>query len=135
MCPRRAFLRDLQDELLHLIENGHEIILMLDANSTIDGDQSLSDFVNICSLQDLHESDPAPSTYIGAPARRIDYIFGSDGVKDILSRSGTLSYFEGPQSDHRGLFIDIQTIFLTCSTPIIPKQTRSLHMGNPELVH
>ena len=112
LCPRRAFLRDLQVDLLQLVEQGHEIILMLDANSTLEGDQSLKDFVNICSLNDLHESDPAPSTYIGAPARRIDYIFGSDGVKDLLCRSGTLSYFEGPQSDHRGLFIDIKRSFL-----------------------
>jgi hypothetical protein len=87
-----------------------------------------------CSLHDLHESDPAPSIYIGAPARRIDYFLGSAGVQDLLCRSGTLSYFEFPQSDHRGLYIDIKRAFLTCSTPNISVNTRSLHTGNPKVV-
>ena len=77
--------------------------IMLDANSILDDDQHSSDFANVCTLFDLHERDPASSTYIGAPARRIDYIFGTHGVKERTICSGTLSYYEGPQSDHRGL--------------------------------
>jgi hypothetical protein len=33
--PRRVFLSDLQSQILQLLEHGHEILLMLDANATI----------------------------------------------------------------------------------------------------
>jgi hypothetical protein len=62
-------------------------------------------------------------------------MLGTHGIKERLVRSGTLSYFEGPQSDHCGLYIDIDRDFLTSSHSAIPHvNTRNLHTGNPELV-
>lgn len=49
---------------------------MMDANSTMEDDRFLEEFVQECSLYDLHCNDPAPSTFIGSADRRIDYIFG-----------------------------------------------------------
>jgi hypothetical protein len=133
--PRRVFLNDLQSQLIQLLEHGREILLMLDANATIADDQHFSDFINACSLFDLHDTDPAPSTYIGAPSRRIDYLLGTHDIKEQLVRSGTISYFGGPQSDHRGLYIDIDRNFLNLSNSAIPPvKNRTLHTGNPELV-
>ena len=133
--PRRVFLTDLQLQILQLLEQGHEILLMLDANATIADDQHFAEFVNSCALFDLHETDPAQSTYIGAPSRRIDYLLGTHGIKQQLVRSGTLSYFEGPQSDHRGLYIDIHRDFFNLPNSVIPPaKTRTLHTGNSELV-
>ena len=133
--PRRAFIQDLKKLILDLQSQEHSIILMLDANSSMDTDKSLANFVQECSLYDLHESDPAPSTYIGATSRRIDYMFGCIHIKEKMVRSGTLSYFEGLQSDHRGMFIDIRRTHLQSkSGPIAPAAERFLHSGNPELV-
>ena len=108
---------------------------MMDANSTREDDRSFNEFVQECSLHDLYDTDPAPSTFIGAADRRIDYIFGCIHAKELVQRSGTLSYFEGPQSDHRALFIDIKDpsfLHKAQASPI--SKERALHSGNPELM-
>ncbi|KAI2493077.1 hypothetical protein MHU86_21461 [Fragilaria crotonensis] len=108
---------------------------MLDANSTID-DKELATFVASCGLHDCHSLAPSPSTYIGSSDRRIDFIFGCDEALQLVIRSGILAYTEGPQSDHRGLYVDISHEFIT-RTPwstSIPSAARHLHTGNPELV-
>ena len=84
---------------------------MLDANSTMD-DPHLQDFIATCGLSDLHSLDPAPSTYIGSANRRIDFIFGCDEARRYVSRSGSLAYIEGPQSDHRSLYVDLTPDFI-----------------------
>ncbi len=85
----------------------------------------------------MHRSQPPPSTYIGAQARRIDFIFGCERIATSCVRSGALAYSEGPQSDHRGLFVDLEINELCQSlTPqkmSIPT-ARFLHTKNPELV-
>lgn len=109
---------------------------MLDANSTLTGDPHFANFAALCGLNDLHDQDPAPSTYIGSQDRRIDYILACDEAYTYVSRSGTLSYQEGPQSDHRSLFVDINTEFFRRPPwqGIQSSAARSLHTGNPELV-
>jgi hypothetical protein len=67
--PRRLFLRDLQDAITQLQTARHAIVLMMDANATLSSDPHLSEFMESCMLSDLHEWDPAPSTFIGAPNR------------------------------------------------------------------
>ncbi|KAI2498645.1 hypothetical protein MHU86_15822 [Fragilaria crotonensis] len=133
--PRRQFLCDLQKSVLALQESGNCVIIMLDANSTID-DKELATFVASCGLHDCHSLAPSPSTYIGSSDRRIDFIFGCDEALQLVIRSGILAYTEGPQSDHRGLYVDISHEFIT-RTPwstSIPSAARHLHTGNPELV-
>ena len=134
--PRRQFLTDLQALVLQLQNAGHATIVMLDANSTLTSDTHFSDFIALCGLNDLHSDDPAPSTYIGSADRRIDFILGCDRVLSSLSRSGTLSYTEGPQSDHRGMYVDLDLSFLQRPSwdMITPTNARGLYTGNPELV-
>ena len=134
--PRSIFLSDLQDFIRPLQEKGHAIILMLDAKATITSDQKLESFIQSCDLYDLHSNDPAPSSYIGAAERRIDYIFGCLKIREVMTRSGTLSYSEGPQSDHRGLYVDLElgSYFNIKGTEIPPPTHRPLQTGNPELV-
>ena len=135
--PRKIFIDDLTQLLVQLRDQGHEILLMLDANSTLD-DAQLSDMVTNCQLHDLHRNSPAPSTYMGAPNRRIDYIFGSLPVANAVRQQGSLSYYEGPLSDYRGLFVDLSVSALLGSLDITqtipPLATRLLKSGNPELV-
>ena len=133
--PRRLFLRDLQELINTLQSSGHAIIVMLDANATIDSDPAFADFIESCMLSDFHAEDPAPSTFIGAPNRRIDFILGCEQAKDMLRRSGTLGYIEGPQSDHRSLFVDLHIDFVSGGDEKVAKSaSRSLYTGNPELV-
>jgi hypothetical protein len=134
--PRRQFLTDLQTLVVHLQENGHAVVVMLDANSTISSDNHFSDFIESCGLNDLHSDDPAPSTYIGSADRRIDFLLGCDQVLQHLSRSGTLSYSEGQQSDHRGLYVDLDLSFLQRPAwdTVTPTKQHALYTGNPELV-
>ena len=133
--PRRQFFLDLQQIIVSLQESGHGVILMLDANSTIQ-DCDLSLFVDSCGFHDVHSLDPAPSTYIGAADRRIDFIFACNEALPHITRCGTLAYMEGPQSDHRSLYVDISPDYLV--TPPWSQTTsssaRDLHTGNPELV-
>jgi hypothetical protein len=86
----------------------------------------------------MHYKDPAPSTYIGSTNRRIDHIFGCNEIMKFAVAAGTLSYIDGPQSDHRSLFVDITFAdylnFDANKNPHTPAPTRSLRTGNPELV-
>ncbi|KAI2498315.1 hypothetical protein MHU86_16185 [Fragilaria crotonensis] len=134
--PRREFLIDLQSQIQRLQASGHMIILMMDANATMETDSGFDSFLRTCNLVDLHQHSPAPSTYIGAASRRIDFMFGCLSVQQYVTRSGTLSYYEGPQSDHRGMYIDVcvNELFHHNSSKILPPSQRSLHTGNPEHV-
>ena len=132
--PRRLFLRDLQHQIVQLQEHGHAIVVMLDANATMHSDTHFVDFLDHCTLFDLHATDPAESTYIGAEARRIDFILGCHHARQFMERAGTLAYNEGPQSDHRGLYVDLRLDFFYRSLAIPPSLSRAVHTGNPELV-
>jgi hypothetical protein len=136
--PRRRFLQDLQTQIKLLQEDNHAVLLMLDANATLESDHHFLDTVNSLDLIDLHSANPAPSTYIGSSNRRIDYMFGCPKIKTVLSRHGSLAYFEGPHSDHRGLYVDLdlQQLFDLDleSVQLGRSELRSLRTGNPELV-
>jgi hypothetical protein len=118
--PRRLFLRDLQQQIVHYQEQGHAIVVMMDANATTQSDTHFADFIDHCAFFDFHANDPADSTYIGAESRRIDFIFGCHQSRQLMERSGTLAYNEGPQSDHRGLYVDLKLEFISPSQAIPP---------------
>ena len=135
---RQQFLIDMAEQIRALQEEGHAVLLMLNANATITDDAKFQDMVEQCDLLDMHRADPATSTYIGASARRIDYIFGCNKVMAATTRQGTLAYHEGPQSDHRALYVDLDAYRLLAhharDNAIQPPQARVLKTGNPEAV-
>jgi hypothetical protein len=65
-------------------------------------------------------------------------MFGCASVATAVTRQGSLSYHEGPQSDHRGLYVDIDAKalleYLATDNKIQPPQIRTLKTGNPESV-
>lgn len=133
--PCRLFLRDLQETITQLHKSGHVMILMLDAYAAPLSNSHFADSIEACMLSDLHENDPALSTYIGADNPRIDYIWGCNQMMSTLRRSGTLAYTEGPQLDHRSLYVDLHIDILTGAEEKIDKSvSRGLYTGNPELV-
>ena len=111
---------------------------MLDANAVLANDRIFQDMTHDLELRDLHTVGAAPSTYIGSPNRRIDYMLGCTRVTNAMSRHGSLGYFEGPHSDHRGLYVDLDLKKLfdidLDSLHLASAATRPLHTGNPELV-
>ncbi|KAI2495025.1 hypothetical protein MHU86_19500 [Fragilaria crotonensis] len=116
---------------------GHSILVMMDANGTIYQDKHLQEFIGSCDLSDLHSTHPAPSTFIGSANRRIDYILGCPKVVSSVMRQGSLAYIEGPQSDHRGLYVDLRLEEIlgdTVDSPMDTPNMRSLYSGNPEMV-
>jgi hypothetical protein len=136
--PRLQFIIDIELSIRNLQEDGHMIVLMLDANGVLNQDVHLREMVERLQLHDMQSSDPAPSTYIGSTNQRIDYMFGCSRTRDAQVHSGTLSYIEGPQSDHRGLYVDLDTTPIlhynaydnTLQNPVL----RPLKSCNPELV-
>ena len=105
--PRTHVITSLTTLVTEPQSKNHAILIMIDANATLDSDPVFLEMCTACTLHDLHSHDPAPSTYIGADNRRIDYMLGCPRVSESVRRSGSLSYYDGPQSDHRGLFVDI----------------------------
>ena len=74
--PRKQMIQDLIAAIKTLQTSGHTILLMMDSNAQIHEDQDLQRLQTECDLHDLHHTNPAPSTYIGSEARRIDHMFG-----------------------------------------------------------
>ena len=121
--PRKLILQDLTHALQHEQSKGHAILIMMDSNGSLDDDTDLQKFISECDLTDLHESD---------------HIFGCPQVHLCITSSGTLAYTEGPQSDHRGLFVDLdlqQLLHRTTTPPALSTaSSRFLKTGNPEAV-
>jgi hypothetical protein len=136
--PRKAFFVDLQTILIALKQQGNAIILMLDANDELRSTGEFATFLETVELHDVHQYNHAPSTYIGSSNRRIDYILASNKMSEFIKGSGTLSDIEGPQSDHRGLFVDINlSAYLSYNAKDNTQAAapaRTLRTGNPELV-
>ena len=136
--PRKIMINDLITAISTLQHAGHTILLMLDSNAQIQDDPDLQRLQTECDLHDLHQTNPAPSTYIGSESRRIDHMFGCSLLFQAVTRAASLSYLDGPQSDHRGLYVDVDPITLL-GHPLIkqelgPPNSRSLKSENPELV-
>ena len=136
--PRKIFLQDITKTIKTLQTAGHAILLMLDSNDSLDDDKDLQTLLSDCELNNLHHRSPAPSTYIGAHNRRIDHILGCHHTTTAMTALGSLSYIDGPQSDHRSLFVDLDIQHLLQNTLVgstIPAASmRNLKSGNPESV-
>ena len=62
-------------------------------------------------------------------------VFSKVLVFQYLDRSVTLAYNEGPQSDHRERYADLNLqTFVGSKSPIAASAARGVHTGNPELV-
>jgi hypothetical protein len=137
--PRERCIKDLitfiQAKSLHL---DHEVLLMLDANRTLDSRKShgIQHLVETCGMFDLQADNLAPPTFQHAAKRRIDFMFGTAGIKDALRASDTLCFTDGLTSDHRALFVYLCALTLLSSTPslIASSSTQALNSGNPAKV-
>jgi hypothetical protein len=87
ICPRQAFIDDLEDEIQSFKMAGDEVFLCLDLNENISGDNIFND-----SMDRLHMSEAITSAHglAGPPTRRgsrhpIDGIFITDNLEPTAS--------------------------------------------------
>ena len=131
--PRQAMLKDLQSYIQSLQGPTHNILLMWDANSTLQ-DPDVQTFMGACQLHNLQSKCTlALPINTSARGRRIDFLFGTTLLQISLCKSGILNFNNSPQSDYRALFADFdeQTLFQGSTTdPTAPSQ-RLLRLNNP----
>jgi hypothetical protein len=112
--PRQQTLAALQAFVTPRIQDGHEIIIMTDANSP-HTDPAIDDFLDATDLHDLMAAyipDPPPRTYQRGQAK-IDHIWGTIGVLTATTNAGILLFGSGPRSDHAILHLDFSLATLT----------------------
>ena len=131
--PRDAMLADLTTYIQSLQKQQHQIFLMWDANSTL-ADPNIKTFMATCHLYDLqHRCISAIPINTSARGRHIDFLFGTEQLRNSLRKCGILNFNDSPLSDHRALFADFDEIAIfqgSTASPTIPCQ-RLLRINNP----
>ena len=138
--PRKAFAQDLDNLLKDIREDNHEIIIMMDANECIHERASkLRHIMSKHELTDIHRfrnetnGEEEWRTYARG-TKKIDYIFGTPGVLEWTTKSGIEEFNARTQSDHRGLWIDIdlKSILGGQIPDLIPPQRRGVTGKDPK---
>jgi hypothetical protein len=109
--PRATCFEDLKARIKALREQDQEIILMMDANDSLQNTRSAltkwKKEVNLIDpLVQRHGTDEEPPTYARG-SKRIDYILVSDRISEYIVAGGILPLHHICFSDHRALYIDI----------------------------
>ena len=107
--PRTQFITDLI-ALIHRLRTTGEIIVMLDANAPLH-DKEMMHLLTQTGLYDTMEyvhTTSTPRTYIRG-TNTIDHILATAKVLPSIKHAGMLPFNDGIQSDHRGLWLDINT--------------------------
>jgi hypothetical protein len=140
ICPRQAFLDDLQQEIVKLQELGHHIILMLDGNEDMRHGpmQRLFQSLQLREVILERHGQRAPSTYKrNTNDVPIDGIWASLSVQ--ISAGGYFGFDEIIEgTDHRALWIDLTyKIAFGCDkySPIIRPSARRLNTQNPNTMN
>jgi hypothetical protein len=107
--PRQHILKELEKCILTWTAKSYEIILMWDTNEGIDSHKSeINKFMTKTGLGPIHTVFPTATYTRGSTC--IDFILATAGIRTSTTRSGYLPFYEGIwSSDHRGLFMDINT--------------------------
>jgi hypothetical protein len=135
--PVKIFYQDLLQLLNKWKDNGYEIILLIDANETL-GENSggLNHIVRQIELTDLilhkHPQLQETNTYARG-SKQIDYILGTQRVREFCSAAGMLPFGTGYNSDHRQIFvqINIAKILNTNIKPLESVYNRKLQNATP----
>lgn len=111
IAPDELFYRDLGSLVKKLKEDSYSVILMMDANDSMERTSSrLNKWTRDCELLDphtyLHGVENQPATFIGG-STRIDYILVTPDIIHYINKAGILPFNGYYESDHRALFIDI----------------------------
>jgi hypothetical protein len=99
--------------LIQLKRDGNKIILMMDANEAMGKDKNgISTVASDCDLIDVHtarHNEAATTVTYARGTKKIDYNLITPEILPLVTRSGMLPFYTGIHTDHRGLFIDIDS--------------------------
>jgi hypothetical protein len=109
--PRQQFWNDLKMRIETLTNNKNEVIIMLDANDSLQNQQSFfTTWVRSLQLIDIHlfhhGTEEEPASYVRG-SLRIDYILATKLINNYVTQCGMLPFHELCLSDHRPLYANI----------------------------
>jgi hypothetical protein len=109
--PRSVAFHDLKERINELRQQGQEIIVMMDANDTLQNTRSAltkwtAETKMIDPLVQRHGTEGEPPTYARG-SKRIDYILVSENLSEYVTSCGILPLHNICFSAHRALYIDI----------------------------
>jgi hypothetical protein len=111
--PRKIFIQDITKTITELEQCANNyIVLMLDANENINDSEGgirslLRDTTLIDTFSHIGNLECELPTYIRG-SRKIDYIFTSHSLLPYIKNVGCIPFYMYNNSDHRGMFIDIE---------------------------
>jgi hypothetical protein len=127
--PRQEVLDDLKSYITTKSSDDY-FIIGIDANeSASENNSGINIFINETNLIDIYtyiHSEEEFGTHING-SKRIDYMLCSANIKQYVSQVGMLKFQDGFDSDHRGIFCDLDQELFKNNTLIQTHQTR--HIG------
>lgn len=131
--PRHTLTNDLIQQINQWTKEKTEIIIGMDANSYIGNTKSeIFRLINETSLSDLNPTTTAPPTYARG-TKCIDYFLGTPTIKQSVIAYGFLPFYGGAwHSDHRAIFIDLDTriLFEGATSELEKTQHRNVNSNN-----
>lgn len=138
--PRKQMLQDLSERIKTIKNSGHEVIILIDANDSLQQlNSDLTSWVRSLELVDIiaekHGTIDEPATHARG-SQRIDYIFTTEKIFEYVGACGILPLHELCFSDHRALYADIDIkAYLGGDLPdTIHRATREVHSNDPRTV-
>jgi hypothetical protein len=138
--PRQQLLDDLTNLItIYNIQNDKTIIMIDAKEGLFSTNSKISLFLANTQLIPLvNNSQHYPPTHKRG-SQCIDFFFGSQYIQEHITASGITPYYEHPYplTDHRGLFIDIDTLGLfgaTLHTPIPQNPKRLSSLSKPMII-
>ena len=137
---RDQFVKDLGKMIRNLQVQGHDIVLMIDANEGIGHGTGVDQILHSCNLVDAHslaQTLIAPPPTYQRGTKKIDYIMISPRLVHAVRAVSILAPHDGYLSDHRSLVVDFdaRTLFEGVTSQIMASATRRLTSTNPRAVH
>jgi hypothetical protein len=111
--PRQQFVTDLIKLVKNWQDENSEIIIGIDANDPMDTPNTdIFRLLQETTLTTLHKDIEAPATYARGKTC-IDFILGTPKIAHATKSKGFIPFLDGAwTSDHRALFVDIDTLAL-----------------------
>ena len=136
---RQQFVVDLVVQLKKWKSEGHDLVLMMDANEPA-GPGSATDRISYaCGLTDVHKretemAEPPPTHQRGSA--KIDFILVSSRLVRAIKARAILPIHDGYLSDHRALMVDFdpKILFAGPTSEVVQPHARQLTSTNPKAV-
>jgi hypothetical protein len=144
--PKIIWDEHFRKQLQQWRDMDYDIIVMMDANDSLHASskltlyKTLQEFDLVDAFHATHP-DPPPSptndpiiTYQRG-SKRLDYILVSRRLRPSIAKCGYLPFSQCIQSDHRGIFMDLdKTNLFGNHQPILPAEMRKLTTKHPKKV-